>query len=73
MKWIKFKDQMPAVGKRVIVTRPGSETLGILTIMYQFIHEEDKEKWFPRAATEEMIRSTGGYWLEIPNPPKENN
>jgi hypothetical protein len=70
-QWIKFKDKIPEIGKRVVVTRPGSKTLGITTIMYTFIHEEDKERGFMMGTSEELIKSTGGYWLEIPEPPKE--
>lgn len=70
-QWIKFKDKMPEIGKRIIVTRPGSQTLGITTLLYTFIHEEDKERGFGLGATKEMINCNPGYWLEIPEPPKE--
>lgn len=28
-QWIKFKDKLPDIGKRCVVTRPGSKILGI--------------------------------------------
>ncbi len=70
--WTRFKDKLPEIGKRVIMTRPGSKTLGIVTIMYVFIHEEDKKRNFPMGCDKEMLKTIGGYWLEIPDPPKDN-
>lgn len=72
MNWIKFRDQMPPIGKRIVVTRPGSKTLGIATLLYTLSHEEDKDRGFGHGATEEMLKISGGHWLEIPEPPKED-
>lgn len=70
-QWIKFRDKVPPVGKRILVTRPSSHTLGIVTLLYSFIHEEDKERGFPMGSTEDMLKTAGGYWMEIPEPPKD--
>lgn len=70
-EWTRFKDKLPPIGKRIIHTSPGSDTFGILTLMYILIHEEDKEKGYPLGATEEMLQCGPGYWLEIPEIPKE--
>lgn len=70
-QWIKFKDKLPPLNKRIVVTRNGSKTLGITTLMYTFAHEEDKDRGFNMGTNEDLIKLAGGYWLEIPEPPKD--
>jgi|ERR1700756_1359685 len=68
--WIKWSDQLPPLGKKVITTRPGSNSLGITTLMFTLNHEEDSER-FLGGGTEEMLKACPGYWFEIPEPPEE--
>lgn len=39
--------------------------------MHTFIHEEDKKRGFHMGSSVDMIKTSGGYWLEIPEPPKD--
>lgn len=71
MEWKKFENELPPLGKRVVVTRPGCRTLGISTLFYAFVHEEDKNSDYLLGLTAEMIKRSDGYWLEIPEPPEE--
>ncbi len=70
-KWISFKEQLPPVGEKILVTRPGSKSLGTCTLMYALVHQEDTEKGMWGGATEGMIKSAVGYWMTIPKHPED--
>jgi hypothetical protein len=72
MEWKRFKDELPPVGKRVLVTRPslGGEIVSVASLLYVFGYEEDKNRNnFTLGATKEMIEASTDYWLEFPEPP----
>ena len=66
-KWINIKDELPPIGKKVVITRPDG-TLCVITLGLSW-HHDDGNHW-PETHTEEMIKLTSAYWYLLPEPPK---
>jgi hypothetical protein len=70
MKWKKFDEELPPIGKQLVTTSNDDDRLNICRFGYMFEHQTDQMIW-PRVMTEERVREQIGYWLELPPLPKE--
>ena len=65
-EWKNIKDELPPIGKKVLVDCDNQ--LRIMTLGYSW-QSEEKDVW-PKIATEEQLKSYDTYWLLIPERKK---
>jgi len=69
--WKSIKDELPPIGEKILITTPGGG-LSIMTLGYTWCHEEDRIRGnCGLVADEELIKCAGGYWMLIPEKPRE--
>lgn len=66
-EWNKLKDKLPEVGEKIIFMSEDGQ-IRIATLHYTWsIHEEGR---FSCGASREDLAKNGGYWMNLPELPK---
>ncbi len=71
-EWKKYEDEMPPLGKILVSHSPElshGEQFAVITFGYMVARLDSN--YYPKPSTEEDIKSNKGYWLELPEVPKE--
>jgi hypothetical protein len=69
--WISIKDQLPPLGKKIVVTNPHNKNLSIVKLGYSW--EVDSDRDFLRILSEDDIRKMDSYWFLLPPLPEAPN
>ncbi len=73
MQWKALKDELPPVGKTVLITAPSpDQSFRVAALNYTWEMKDGNRGW-PVGFDETKVKDSGGYWLEIPPLPTEGN
>jgi hypothetical protein len=74
MEWINVKDQLPEIGREVIVFSPNSnDGTGRVTALTRLIRYEEATQFYwdnSYGGSNIYIQSAITHWMPLPEPPK---
>lgn len=72
MKWNKYSDAIPPLGKPVVLANPYAYKKFIVAMVGYCIEETGNEH-YRKPMDEKKIKQMDGYWLELPDLPEEKS